>query len=180
MNKKILIFALAFPLAVFIGIAVYKHAKVTMGREIILPVTGFDPRNILSGHYLIYRIEYGETDDRVCDDYTSNRRAYVCLNKDGDKPDAYRSSLYAYDYDEDIDAEACTAFIKGRCERGRFMAGIEKFYIPEEYAQALDRAVRSGQGKIVLSVTRSGSAAVKDLLIDGKSWKKYKIKDTAD
>jgi uncharacterized membrane-anchored protein len=180
MNKKILIFALAFPLAVFIGITIYKHAKVTMGQEIILPVSGFDPRNILSGHYLIYRIDYGITNDTECGDWESNRKAYVCLNKDSDKPDSYRSSIFAYNTDDDIIAGECTAIIKGRCERGRFTAGIEKFYIPEERAQFLDRAVRSGQGKIVLSVTRGGSAAVKDLLIDGKSWKKYKIKDTSD
>ena len=173
MNKKLLIFALAFPLAVFIGLTIYKHAKVTMGQEIILPVSGFDPRNILSGHYLIYQIDYGFTDHTGCSNWINNAKAYVCLNKDRYRHDAYQSSLYTYDSDDDIIAGECAAIIKGRCERGRFTAGIEKFYIPEEHAQALDSAVRSGQGKIVLSVTRGGSAAVKDLLIDGKSWKKF-------
>jgi uncharacterized membrane-anchored protein len=177
MNKKILIFALAFPLAVFIAITIYKQAKITMGQEIILPISGFDPRNILAGHYLIFRIDYGLGDDTACSDWENDSKAYVCMNKDVDKPDEYHSSLTTYTTEADILADRCTAIIKGKCEKGRFTANIEKFYIPEENARSLDRAVRNRQGKIVLSVTKGGSVAVKDLLIDGKSWRKYKEKD---
>jgi hypothetical protein len=53
---------------------------------------------------------------------------------------------------------------------------LKNFFIPEASAVPLDRAVRHGQGKIVLSVPKNGIAAIKDLLIDGKSWKEYKDK----
>jgi uncharacterized membrane-anchored protein len=61
--------------------------------------------------------------------------------------------------------------IKGNCSGSQFKAGIERFYIPENQASKLDKDVRSKKGSIVLSVTPDGHAQIKDLLIDGKSWK---------
>jgi uncharacterized membrane-anchored protein len=68
--------------------------------------------------------------------------------------------------------EDCTLFIKGRCDdSAAFMAGIERFYIPEEFAQVLEQKVRDKHGAVVLSVDRQGNAAIRDLLLDGKPWK---------
>jgi uncharacterized membrane-anchored protein len=176
MNKRYLIIALAFPILILAALIFYKQAKVMIGNEIILPITGFDPRDILSGHYLIYRVDYGIYNDDICHNYGNNNDAYICLKKDNKNPDTYTSTINSYTHPTDLDDPKCFAVIKGKCKDGRFTAGIEKFFIPESYANSLDRAVRNSQGKIVLSVTKSGSAAIKDLLIDGKSWKEYKDK----
>jgi uncharacterized membrane-anchored protein len=175
MNKRHLIFALAFPIIVLAALIIYKQARVMTGKEIILPISGFDPRDILSGHYLVYRIDYGISNRDICNNYNNND-AFICLKKDYKNPDIY-TSIISPDKDFlDLDDEECFAAIKGKCLDGRFVAGIEKFFIPEGYARLLDRAVRNRQGKIVLSVSSGGSAAIKDLLIDGKSWKEYKDK----
>jgi len=177
MNKRVLITALVLPLLVFMALIFYKQAKVSMGEEVILPITGFDPRNILSGHYLVYEIDYGLEKDDLCsreknDDY----EVFICLTKDREKKEGYRSSLEMYHEDIDLYYSGCDAVIKGKCRYSGFTpdSEITKFYIPEEYAHPLDRAVRSGKGKIVLSVKQRGSAAIKDLLIDDKSWKEYR------
>jgi uncharacterized membrane-anchored protein len=175
MSKRNLIFALAFPILVLAALIIYKQASVMIGKEIILPITGFDPRDILSGHYLIYRIDYGINSNDLCHDYdNTNTNVYICLKKDNKNPDAYTSIINSYSNPADLEDTECFALIKGKCKDGRFTAGIEKFFIPEGYANSLDRAVRNRQGKIVLSVTKGGSVAIKDLLIDGKSWKDYK------
>jgi uncharacterized membrane-anchored protein len=177
MNKRYLIIALAFPILILAALIFYKQAKVMIGNEIILPITGFDPRDILSGHYLIYRVDYGIENKDLCSNYdNTNTDAYICLKKDNKNPDAYTSIINQYSYTAELEDPECFAVIKGKCKDGRFTAGIEKFFIPEGYANSLDRAVRNRQGKIVLSVTKGGSAAIKDLLIDGKSWKEYKDK----
>jgi uncharacterized membrane-anchored protein len=80
---------------------------------------------------------------------------YVCLEPKGF---SYKKS------------KSCQIVIKGTCTRTRFEAGIERFYIPEDQAQQLDKDVRSKKGSIVLSVTPDGNAQIKDLLIDGKPW----------
>jgi uncharacterized membrane-anchored protein len=174
MNKKILLIALIFPIIVLFGVTVYKHVKVSTGQEIILPITGFDPRDILSGHYLTYRINYGAVTDVCAGTYEKNSRAYACLVRDVGDKENYRSTIHTYSDSDEIENSDCAAIIRGRCNKGRFTADLEKFFIPEANAAPLDRAVRNRQGKIVLSVSSGGNAVIKDLLIDGKSWKEYK------
>lgn len=176
MNKRNLLIALIIPVAVFITLTFYKQIKVRMGDEIILPITGFDPRDILSGHYLIYSIDYGlENNDFCSQDDNSNIETLLCLKKDRNKPGVYHSTINEYVSEQNQGNTDCDAIIKGLCRDRRFTADIEKFYIPEEYADTLDEAVRNSKGAIVLSVTKSGSAAIKDLLIEGRSWKEYRI-----
>lgn len=50
------------------------------------------------------------------------------------------------------------------------MAGLEKYFIPEEQALRLEEIVQSGKASVVLAVSRDGQAMVKDLLINGKRW----------
>ena len=69
---------------------------------------------------------------------------------------------------------SCENYIKGSCKTHlEFKAGIERFYVPKEEAKALEKLLEKPKTKaqIVLSVTRDGKAQVKDLLINGKSWK---------
>lgn len=152
-NKKILILVLAFPILCLIILTGYKKYILSFGQEVVLPISGYDPRDLLSGHYLIYNIEYGV--ENIC--YESNHaEAYICL-----EPKNFSYSR----------PENCQKLIRGNCSYSRFVAGIEKFYIPQEYAAKLENEVQSKSASIVLSITRDGSVQIKDLLIDGQPWK---------
>ena len=170
MKKYLLIAAVVFPIVVLLGLMLSKQVRLSQGSQVILPIEGFDPRDLLSGHYLTYRINYGASPDcsRV---QGGGQKLYACLSEEFGPENFYRARFIGQD---DMADSGCSLFIAGRCENGRFAAGIEKFYIPEQYARPLDRAVRSGKGKIVLKVSGSGAAAIQDLLIDGKSWREYK------
>lgn len=157
MNKRILLLlALLIPIVALMSSAWLKSVQRSNGEEVILPIEGFDPRDLLAGHYLIYRVDYGLA--TRCTEHESE--AAVCLRPE--------QKMYA------IDAlpASCELFIRGYCDSSAdFSAGIERFYIPEEYAEALEKQVRDKQGEIVLSVDSKGNAAIRDLLIDGKPWK---------
>ena len=71
----------------------------------------------------------------------------------------------------------CDVIIKGKCDGSRFVAGIERFYIPEEHSMVLDRVIRNSKGKLVVKVDKSGKAVIKDLLINDRPWMEY-IKDS--
>jgi uncharacterized membrane-anchored protein len=154
-SKAILIGALLFPIVALAILTGYKHYKVTVGLEVILPIEGYDPRDLLSGHYLTYRVNYGVKN--VCRPKKPQNKTvgYVCLEPKGF---SYKKS------------KSCQIVIKGTCTRTRFEAGIERFYIPEDQAQQLDKDVRSKKGSIVIAVMPDGTAQIKDLLIDGKPW----------
>ena len=63
MNKNnFVIYLLLFP---FLGIALwlcYFFVFIEHSTEVRLPITGYDPRNLLSGHYIAYRIDWDKAD----------------------------------------------------------------------------------------------------------------------
>lgn len=154
-RKRWLIVALVLPILALAGSAYLKSVQRNSGVAVTLPISGFDPRDLLSGHYLIYRVDYGV--EAVCD--KQQGQASVCLRP--------QRGLYPTD---ELPPD-CTLFIHGRCDNGVFSAGLERFYIPEAYAQVLEAKVRDQQGELVLAVDTQGNAAIRDLLIGGKPWK---------
>lgn len=154
-SKRALVIALAFPIVALAALAAYKRSVLSFGNEVILPISGYDPRDLLAGHYLIYQIDYGL--DGICSEKTTERVGYVCL-----EPKLFSYSL----------PEGCSKLIRGTCNYGRFEAGIEKYYVPQEKAKELEDQVRTNSASIVLSITEGGQAQVKDLLINGESWEK--------
>jgi len=155
MKRPILLaLALLCPLLILGGQAASNIWKTTSGTEVVLPIQGFDPRNLLSGHYLQYRIDFGI--ENLCESQASV--SWVCL-------DPRKEFLVPPGKNQ------CSQFIVGSCDTGRFSAGIERFYVPEAEALALERAVIRGAGSVILSVQDDGTTLVKDLLIEGKPWR---------
>lgn len=152
-SKKSLLIALLIPILSLFALTVYKNILLSVGQEIVLPISGYDPRDLLSGHYLVYRIDYNV--GAVCAARVEERKAYICLEPKG------------FFYEQ---PDSCKKLIRGFCRSGRFEAGVEKFFVPDSRAQDIENMVRSKSASIVLSVTADGQAQVKDLLIDGKPW----------
>lgn len=153
-TKKALIIALLFPILALAALTAYKKYVLSFGDEIVLPISGYDPRDLLSGHYLIYQIDYGV--GGICASNSGQQTGYVCLEP----------KMFSYS-----SPEGCSKLIRGVCNYGRFEAGIEKYYVPEDKARKLEEQVRSKTASIVLSLTSGGQAQVKDLLVNGQSWK---------
>lgn len=158
-KNKILIFAIALPFLSLLFLTFYKGYSVKIGTKVTLPISGYDPRDILSGHYVTYRVEYGVAN--LCEGYEEDLNLYqngcVCLFEDP-------SINYYKEYCETGDS-TCSLFIKGKCSNRRFIANVERYYIPEAKASEYDRKVRSGKSKVVLSVKRDGSAMVEKLIL---------------
>jgi len=122
------------------------------GSEWRFPVRGFDPRDLLRGRYLTYRILWNETETQPpC------QHCCLCLERE--------AGVQVVTKVECLEAERCAARIAvDDVER------LQRFYIPESHAAALERAVIEQRGEILLSAVR-GELVIKDLLIDGKPWR---------
>ena len=150
-SKKYILLSLALPILILLGFVIYHQNIANVGKEAILPISGYDPRDLLSGHYLIYHIDYDIPD--IC--RTSEKQVgYVCLSPKG--------FFFRQPHN-------CQILIRGTCNYYRFTAGIERYYIPEDKADYLSKLIRDKKTSIVISV-KNGVAQVKDLLIDGQSW----------
>lgn len=151
---RFLVFAAVFPVIALMFFTVYKWNIVRAGKKIVFDIEGYDPVNILTGHYLIYQVVYKTPDPCTANyDLTSE---YIYCSSPSDS-----SFIPA-----GADRTGCTVFIKGECKRGRFTAGIERYNIPEEKAEELDKKVREGKGKIQVSVSGAGEAVVEKLFFE--------------
>ncbi len=174
MKNPRLALALAFPIVLLAGLTAWKQARVMIGTTVVIPISGFDPRDLLSGHYLTYRLDLSSGGADVCQSPEprdgSEEEVRVCVAAEHGLMTAARR--VASWETPDAPGPDCAVLLRGRCEGGRLVTGMERFYVPEEHAAALDRAVRSRRGAVVVVGHRAGDLAVKDLLIEGKPWRK--------
>lgn len=162
-NTQLIFLALLLPILALFGIVIKEELNLRIGEEIILPIAGYDPLDPIRGRYIAFRVRYGLQACPGRRSYASDKTGYVCI-----KPDRFftyqKNALYN-----------CDLFIRGTCEGNRFMAGIERIFLPEKDAKALDSVVRRGavSREIKVFVSQNGTARVKDLLLDGVSWRDY-------
>lgn len=159
--------ALAIPILALAALAAEKSHRVHSGERFVFPISGYDPRDLLSGNYLQFTVDYGaehvcERSDRSTSDSTP---ASICLAP------AREFSWQPFGAGEPRAGGSCRRWITGNCRYGRFQAGVEKFYVPQEKAQALEKRIRSKKAQVVVAIGDSGEASIVDLEIEGQSWK---------
>ena len=106
MKKYLLIAAVVFPIVVLLGVMLSKQAQLSQGSQVVLPIAGFDPRDLLSGHYLTYRINYGASPDcyRV---QGGGQKLYACLSEEFGPENFYRARFIGQD---DMADSGCSLF----------------------------------------------------------------------
>lgn len=150
-KRMAVIVALTLPVLGIAGLIV-RGELAWRGSEWRFPIEGNDPRDLLRGHYLTYRILWGAIDEGSLDG-----KNCLCLEHADGEQRVRRLACH--------EALACAARLtSGDVEQ------LQRYYIPEAWAGALDRAVREGRGEIVVSVVR-GEASLRDLLVDGRPWR---------
>ncbi|MEN9432518.1 MAG: hypothetical protein RLZZ422_107 [Pseudomonadota bacterium] len=147
--------AIALPLVLLAANATWHLYQRSQGVEVRLPIRGFDPRDLLAGHYLTYKVDYNLGDFCNITQSTQRQEHTICLEPL-----------------QSIADSTCILPLSGMCSTAGFNTGLERFYIPEQYAQALDQAIRDQKGEIVIMV-KNGKGTVKDLIIDNKNWLEF-------
>lgn len=152
-KSKLIKVAIIFPILAMSLIVAYKSYQLESGKKFTFQVDGYDPRDLLSGHYVMYEVDYGI--EINCNRGPNRKKAMVCLS----------GEYFTFDLTRD-----CKYKIIGECRRSRFVAGIEKFFIAEEHAKELDAVAREGKASIRVSVLKNGKVGLEALLINGKEW----------
>lgn len=161
-SRRQLIIAAMIPIVFLLFILFKSHSDLIFGQRVVLPVEGFDPRDLLSGQYISYRVNYDVP--AICGprkpNYLKPPESFICL-----KPKFFSH--------EQPSRKRCQLYIKGRCQYGRFLAGIERFYLPEEAAVKVEQLIPYHKSSIEVSVSRNGTAVVNEFMIDGKPWDRF-------
>ena len=159
MNKAALL-AVAFPLAVMGAWLARLDWHERSGTPVQLAVTGFDPRDLLAGHYLTYTVGYGALS--ICpSEEIAPTETCVCLAENSET--RIHEATWAGGCNER--PSTCGPFIKGTCRYGRFSANIERFYFPEAFQSTL--AVIPEKSTITVILRPTGEGLVTGFAVDG-------------
>lgn len=158
MNRAAL-FGIAFPIAVLAGWALQLEWAVRNGTEVRLAVRGFDPRDLLAGHYLNYAVDFGPMEVCPADNWDVAEKC-VCLSEGNNQ-------LHQANWVGACEARPthCSVFIRGACRYGSFDANIDRYYFPESYSAEL--AVVPERSAIKVVLRPSGDALVTAFMVDG-------------
>ena len=158
------------------------------GQEVVLAISGFDPRALLTGHYVQFRITQQIAAGAPCPPGSAEagqtRRAWVALRRAGghhaasgaaaSRADALRLGEIAV-----IGAMICQPILDSSAEAAPgarsvdLDLGVDRLHVDQPRAQAIETALRdpraaSGPAYAVLSVGLDGRARLRGLIVAGK------------
>jgi hypothetical protein len=130
-----------------------RPAFAASGPVFHVAIAGYDPRDVLQGHYLRYRLQW--PGDGACD----TPPCCLCLRTAG-----VHTTVACSVTDAACDAQLSREMIEQERE----------FFIQEDAGLALEQALRRGQGSIALNVTPHGQVQVHALLIEGVPHRRWR------
>ena len=164
-NKHFQKIAIILPILILGSWVFLLETPAYWGTEIRLKIQGYDPRDLLSGHYLLYRVNYDIPS--LCKQAILHPINNQCVCFKETSPDTVAKSTWTGNCNER--PENCGVYLQGNCEHSQFITGIERFYIPEKFKITI---IPKG-ANVVLKVF-NGKASVQDIEVDGTSILKLK------
>jgi hypothetical protein len=137
------------------------------GNAFRLDIRGYDPRDLISGRYLRYQFELDWQGEGSCGQALSDRDRYldptccVCLTRQGEHPATPAVRLAACDA-----VQSCDGWL-----HAEQLQEPKRYFIPEESAAELERALFERKAAVDVVASKSGSAAVGELYLDGQPWR---------
>lgn len=150
---------------------------LSSGREITLPIIPVDPRDLFRGEYVRLGYPIGTLPMSLLEGPPPRRDSpfYVTLQKEADgtwKPVKIARGLTRETSPERIvlKARALYGWRDGTSRNSTVLAryGIESYFVPEGEGKRLEDLAREKRMAALVAVDRSGNAAIKGLIIDGK------------
>lgn len=163
-----LVLAVAGPL-LLAGLSLHNRTAYPVVKFDIEP---YDPRDLLYGHYLRFRIKWNFTPEQKTPQCTG-RECCLCVGEGTDNPPVYVADCLP----PEQRGQTCMHQITGNGWAGQknFDAGIDRYYVDEKLALPLEKLFRDKKESfsLGLSLPPSGTAAVEKLYIGGKPLESY-------
>lgn len=161
--RNFVIVALLLPLLVIgFGIGRAEH-HLAHSKQWLFDINGYDPRDLLRGHYIQFRINlHEEAPLESCEDNHSERCCF-CLTTtaDGEPPRVQRATC---------------ALAQTQCDgmlQVRKLSELTRYYIPEDDAWKLEQAVREAArenlARLRVAISDTGQPQIESLLVNGQS-----------
>lgn len=163
--KKFSSLSLFIPLLVMFAWVIDLELTKQNSPEVRFTISGYDPRDLLSGHYLRFRINYGF--DNICvEQYGEN-----CLVIGKDAEHNYYKGIWSGPCNNKPAQFSDNIYLKGYCSGSMFTANIERYYISEASSAFLQSIPQNAS--IALSINKQGKALVKQMYVNDITVEEY-------
>ncbi|MGZ9109006.1 MAG: GDYXXLXY domain-containing protein [Micavibrio sp.] len=155
--------------------AMYDRANGTIWQ---ISIEGYDPRDLLRGHYLNFTYDWNFKDDAAAECPYDGQSCCLCLNEAaaGSNVDPVATLVGC----QSPEARQCTSKIIGKKGWNGIVSGNHPYFVPQEHALALETLLREGKNdfKMEIAVPRSGGPAIiRKLYIDQKPLEAFLTKN---
>lgn len=162
MRRNLLIAALVLPLLVIVMGIVRSELHLAQGTLWAFDVDGYDPRDLLRGHFIQFRLDlHEESPNEECGDNDGDR-CCLCLDKtnEGQPPLVRR-----------ISCESAQSQCDGLLQT-RYLKELTRYYIPEQDAAKLETKFREAaarkQARLWVAIDKTGRPQIESLRLDGE------------
>ncbi len=160
-NKKLLLIVM-LPFVLLCLLIVRAEFHLSRGTQWDFAITGYDPRDLLRGHYLRFKLAYDwKTPRNKC---SSKQNCSFCLTEVG------KQAPIVQKIDTPL-AKQCDGFM----QYDDHQELLNRFYIAENKAKLAEGLLRQARlddtAYLRVSINKEGTPHIVDLLIDGQSLK---------
>lgn len=168
LNPRLQLVCLSLPLLVFIVWVLLLEGQLLRAQRVELGIRGYDPRDLLSGHYVNYQLDLGPHDPCSAskpDALPSDQSACLCWDQ---TPKSLELSWGGNCTDK---PPSCALYLRGECRANNFTAEIERTYIPEADSPYLQRLPQGS--RLILKITQDGRGFVEELKPEGRPYREW-------
>lgn len=165
MKNKLIFAAISLPFLILCLLIVRAEYHVSSGEQWMFELQGYDPRDLLRGHYLQFNILYDW--DKEKNECSSGTDCCLCLTKNSDP---VKTSVVPK-----VHKSPCTS-ARSQCD-GYILSSkqnvLNRYYIPEESAKRAEslliKARAKQQAYLQVSINKKGEPAIVDMILDNQS-----------
>jgi uncharacterized membrane-anchored protein len=178
---RVLLFAIvALVQVALIAMMVVDRARILRdGTEVTLSTRPVDPRDFLRGDYVVLNYDISTVPAGALADMPASGKNSLVYVKLAPK-DGVHAAVSVHDEPVPVTGDevlirghvtygtSCGPTGRGFCGSLSLKYGIESYFVPEGEGREIEKARNQGKVTVVAAVTRTGRAAIKRLLVDGK------------
>ena len=152
---------LAIPFLAMIYMIAASELNIHKTTEYRIEITGYDPRDLLTGHYITFQYQWPEDMPDTCTQST----CYACFSGNPEAPDIRLVNKY--------DTKNCAASLALEGKQPGWK--LRRYNVSELQAPVLDKMLRERNGKFAvgLLVFPDHSGQIKNLYIDGQQLSEF-------
>ncbi|MCA9657656.1 MAG: GDYXXLXY domain-containing protein [Myxococcales bacterium] len=166
MKDRLLVVAVVVPLLGLLALIGRAEFNLQDGRPWLLPIRGYDPRDLISGHYLRFTYDLhpqpstcGAPPGDFAPADALDASCCLCLQPPSEWPEIRQLTC------EEAASAGCMSWI-----RSADVIGEQRYFIPEGRGAELEQAIRERNAAMRVRVTDDGTLAIEQLYFDGEPW----------